>query len=376
MMASRSVVFVSDAGHLHSAIAGGVQVCTSEYVELLKACALTVDLFPVTQTRRILTRIKIKLGLEVYERYEFTERFEALAALIDRVNADFVALNQVALIGFAPLLRKRYGARLKIIVLSHGNESGDYLHEIVRGAHPKNWIAKTRDIFRLGALIYCESTGFTHGVDLLLCLSETELQINSWLGATNVLFIPRTFNPVDIGWSPTEGRLGFVGSLNHKPNFDGLVSVIRAVENLGDTCVRIRVVGGPAAIGKALQETHRVVEFVGSISDEALKAEASTWAIFLNPVFWYSRGASTKLATGMNWGIPVVSTSAGNRGYVWENGDVLTAKDPAEMASAAVVASQDKHKLEELALQVREAAASGPSMESIAGRLRDCLDRI
>lgn len=374
--ASANVVFVSDSVHLRSEIAGGVQVCTSEYLQLLRACGLAVALFPVSHTRRISTRIKIKLGLEVYERYECTERFEALAAVIDQSGADIVALNQVALMGFAPLLKSRYGSRLKVLILSHGNESGDYLHEVVRASGPRSWLAKNRDTYRLGSMLYRESQGFTHAVDLVLCLSETELQINKWLGGRNVVFIPRTFKPLNLEWSPTHDRIGFVGSLNHKPNFDGLVSVVEEIEKLGDADVRIRVVGGPTEVGKALEKKYRAIDFVGSVSDDALRAEASTWSIFLNPVFWYSRGASTKLATGMNWGIPIVSTPAGNRGYVWERGNVLAVQSPAEMASVAMAALKDKQTLQQLALEVRDAAASGPSMEDLAARLRNYLVQI
>ena len=53
---------------------------------------------------------------------------------------------------------------------------------------------------------------------------------------------------------------------------------------------------------------------------------------FLNPVFYYSKGVSTKLAKGMNWGLPVISTVAGNRGYIFKRGGVITCYNPDEMA--------------------------------------------
>lgn len=369
-----SIVFVSDRGHLNSTISGGVQVCTREYIELLKAAQFKVEAFAVPHTKRLSTRMKIKFGVEVYERYDFDTLFRPLSELVDRTQAHFVALNQVALAGFAPLLKRRYGDRLSVLLLSHGNESGDFLHEVIRASRKQSLWVRFRDICRLGFLIASESDNYTHHADLVLCLSETEMHINKWLGARRGLFIPRTFNPADINWSPKLNRVGFVGSLNHKPNYDGLVSVLEAIESLGAAGVRVRLVGGPTEIGQALQARYGIVDYVGSIPDDELRTEAASWSMFLNPVFWYSRGASTKLATGINWGIPIVSTRAGNRGYVWTEGSLITVDTPLQMAAAVLSATRDMGKIQSLSSAVKKIAQSGPTRLQLAAELRHCVE--
>lgn len=372
-MSKEKLIFVSDLDHIAAEIPGGVQLCSAEYISLFQAAGYDVEHFSVSHTTSLLVRAKIKLGFDIYERYDFKRLFPLLLKKINNLGIRYVALNQVALVGFAPLLKKTFGSEIKIIVLSHGNESGDFLHEIIRTCGPVNRVRRIRDIYRLGAMIYTESRAYTEVVDLLLSISETELQVNNWLGAKRSLFIPRIFKPEDIGRKPYPNRVGFVGSLNHKPNYDGILAVIEEMEGLGDNNVIFRIVGGPADIGRSLQERYSSVQYVGHLSDPEFRLEASTWALFLNPIFWYSRGASTKLAIGINWGIPVISTPPGNRGYRWEKGKITTVNSPFEMAETIVSITNDVHKIQALSEDVVRVASSGPDIEKLAQRLNELL---
>jgi glycosyltransferase involved in cell wall biosynthesis len=371
--AKPAIVFASDLGHVNAAVSGGVQVCTREYVDLLEAAGLDVAMFTVSTTRRWLPRLKIKLGVEAYDRYDFDALFGALVALIDQTGARLIALNQLMLIGFAPLLRRRYGDSVEILVLSHGNESGDFLHELTRRSATPGHPVRFRDVYRLGSLIRSESQHFIHDVDHVLALSETELEINKWLGAKSGLFIPRTFRSVDIGWAPVLNRVGFVGSLNHKPNYDGLVALVEELHKRGPGELKVRVVGGPPEVGHALARQYPVIEFVGHVPDAELEREAATWAMFVNPVLWYSRGASTKLATAINWGLPLISTPAGNRGYTWTDGDLLTVNTAAEMAERVLATAGDVEEIRKLARETSRVASSGPSLAGLGAALRSRL---
>lgn len=209
--------------------------------------------------------------------------------------------------------------------------------------------------------------------EAVLAISEMDRQINNWLGARRSMFVPRTFEPEDIGWEPDLTRVGFVGSLHHKPNLDGLVAVLEAVEQHDFGALRVRIVGGPPDAGKALQARFRSVVYVGQLEDADLKREAATWAAFLNPVFWYSRGASTKLAIGINWGLPVISTPPGNRGYQWADGDFMTVERPDEMASALLKLVGSEAEVRELAARVGHVARSGPTIRKLAETIRPAL---
>jgi glycosyltransferase involved in cell wall biosynthesis len=362
------LLFLADSIHLKSEIPGGVQICTHEFIDLLKLCNFDVELFPVNHTRKIFTRMKIKLGIELYTRYDFDKIAQKIIFEIKKSNINYVALNQVDFIKIATFIKKEFKEKVKIIVLSHGNESGDFLHHVVR--RQTNWFIHIRDIVRLGFAIYNESKHFIEDIDFVLSISETEKQINNWLGAKNSIFIPRTIKPDFIDWKPILSRVGFVGTLNHKPNIDGLKMLLNElkIKNIGN--LEIRIVGGPKEEGLKLEKEYSFVKYVGHLIDSDFKKEVSSWAIFLNPIFWYSRGASTKLAQGIAWGLPIATTEAGNRGYAWKKGSLLVASNSNEMAQQIIDAASDKIKIEKLANETQQVANSNISLIEIAENIK------
>ena len=69
------------------------------------------------------------------------------------------------------------------------------------------------------------------------------------------------------------------------------------------------------------------------MDNAVFEKEAASWNYYMNLAFYYSKGVSTKLAKGIDWGLPVISTTAGNRGYVFRGGNVLTADAPEDIAT-------------------------------------------
>jgi len=78
-------------------------------------------------------------------------------------------------------------------------------------------------------------------------------------------------------------------------------------------------------------------------------------------------GCSTKVATGLSWGLPLLTSRAGLRGYQ-ENG-IPTCDTPAQMAERAA-----KLMLPDVASKARqqtlEVLAAVPSMQEIALKFR------
>ncbi len=185
--------------------------------------------------------------------------------------------------------------------------------------------------------------------------------------------MPRTFSPDFLDLMPRNDRVGFVGTLDHLPNSAGLEQFLTEFEKVNVNKVKLRLVGGPATIGLLLENKFSCVKYLGLLDDEALKQEAASWSCSINPVFWYSRGASTKLAQLLNWGLPVVTTEAGNRGYTWTNGILQNARDAKDMAGLLVKISADSKLIEDCARQSRLVANSGPAMENIALKLKSAL---
>ena len=114
------------------------------------------------------------------------------------------------------------------------------------------------------------------------------------------------------------------------------------------------------------------MDFLGRLDDAALRAEAGTWSCFAHPMFCYAMGASTKLAVALAWRLPVATTRAGARGYLWKKGVIPFAETPRELAQLA------------LSLLVPEAARaargeidavaeSSPSIFDVAADLRAAL---
>jgi hypothetical protein len=106
--------------------------------------------------------------------------------------------------------------------------------------------------------------------------------------------------------------------------------------------IELRVVGGPESIGVALQNEFKSIRYLGELPDEKLTAEAATWCAFINPIFCYARGASTKVATALGWGLPVITTPHGARGYRWDQQALPLAKSVSEMLNITKqIASSD-----------------------------------
>lgn len=364
-----TVLFVSDTNFLDTTRLGGVQRCTQDYLALLHEAGLAVKLHPVRSTRRIGPRVKVRLGVEAYELYDVDALAPEVVRHAQACAASVVALNQMSLIGLAPHLRAALPG-VRVVVLSHGNESGDVVHEMLRAPH-----IRPHDEWRMGRLILREAEGLAH-VDAVLCLSETEAHINRWLGTAPAIVVPRTWTLDFLDAEPVPGRVGFVGTLDHLPNVEGLGRVLDAlaVATGGDASgVDVRIVGGPEQPGRDLAARFAGTSYLGRLSDADFADEARTWSLFLNPVWWTSRGASTKLAQALGWGLPVATTEPGRRGYEWHDGELLTTDTPAAMAEAILDTVRDPARTIKVTEAARRVARSGPSLADVAARVRPYL---
>jgi glycosyltransferase involved in cell wall biosynthesis len=119
---------------------------------------------------------------------------------------------------------------------------------------------------------------------------------------------------------------GFVGTLNHPPNFDALEQILLRIEADAPD-IRLEIVGGPAMLGEQLAKRFSSLTYLGRLSDSELVEASSRWSAFLNPIFWLSRGASFKLGTALELGLPIISTVSGARGYRIPDGCVALVDD-------------------------------------------------
>jgi len=314
---------------------GGVRNCTFEFIDLLKD-KFNVITFPVSLKKSFAFRVRVKLGFNQYNDFNANEYQHQLQEIIISKNITYVFLNMSNTITFAPVLKKIFGEKVKVILCSHGNESGDFLHEAVRFSDKANFIKKIFSTYALGKLIIKESVSRNNFVDMTLSISEVENNIEKWLGSPSTFMVPRIIKPQPINWNPKLNTVGFIGDISHLPNQYGVISICESLQKIPGHGIQFRLVGGPEHIGKSIADRFSFVHYCGFLSEEDLLKEVSGWGCFLNLVFYYSRGVSTKLAKALSWGLPVISTTSGNRGYPYIGNKLPIADTPDDMAKLII----------------------------------------
>jgi glycosyltransferase involved in cell wall biosynthesis len=365
MKLTMQAVFVTTRNSMGSET-GGVQVYTREMLATLRLAGFTLQVIEYQPDRRPLTRLKRRLRPKPYANLLPPDLVNRVGAVHRETEAGFVFLNGVDLAPLAASLREILPNN-RIVLLSYGLESVDFLHTARARSEMTGANAQ-----KLGAQLFSECQQ-RETIDHVFCLAPFEAEIERWLGARKVDWIPRTLaggEPLD--WQPDPDRLGCVSTLDHSPNWEGLVLFLRELNPLAPAKLRFRLVGAPEHRGRQLAEMFPQVDYLGALDDAGLAAEARTWSCFVHPLFCYARGCSTKLAVALGWRIPVVTTAAGARGYVWREGEIPTAESAFELAQAAI------RLLEPAAAtttreQITLVANSMPTRGDVAKKLRGAL---
>lgn len=300
---------------------------------------------------------------------ELVEEIRQLAAT---TRFDFIFLNQEVLASLAPLIRPFLPKDCRIVVLSHGLESTDLLHIIrLHRRLPLSHRLWPTPALLLGRILVSEQQS-RPDVDAVCAISPFDADLERWLGMRRVAWIPRLVTSQPLAWQPVEHRLGFVGTLDHAPNLEGLVEVLEELAKDPASPLRLRIVGDGQSIGRWLESRFKHVEILGALDDLALEAEAVSWTAFLHPIFSLPRGCSTKLATGIAWQIPIVTTPEGRRGYEWDDGALLEAGTPTEFVGYCR-ALADRDYARKAQQDVVRVAQSGPTLGTVAARMRDLI---
>lgn len=344
--------FVSDVG-------GGVQVCTREYIETIRLAGYELEYCLFNADRRVSSRVARRLFSSPYVRGTPSGLVEQVVEASRGHSKSTIFLNQVVLAAIAPRL-KRELPDSRIVVLSHGLESTDLLHVArLRERLPIAVRFNPSPEVVLGHALVKEAR-LRSAIDVVFVLSPFDADLEKWMGARHVCWLPRSVVAAPLEWKPRGDRLGFVGTLDHAPNLDGLVQALDALAATGASRFVVRVVGGPPELASWLRERYPFVEALGALSDGELEAEAGSWNAFLHPLFCLSRGCSTKLAAALAWQIPIVTTQLGHRGYVWKNGCLSIGDDPESFARVSL-SLLDRAKAEQARADVIAAAQSSPS---------------
>ena len=370
-MSTTKAIFLTHEQALRSGITGGVQLCSQEFHHVIENMDdLVLTDYYVPYTKNIFQRVRIKLGMEDYSIYDVKKDAPALIKYIRDNGVGVVFINMASLVRYARPIREAFGDRVRIVLLSHGNHSGDFLHLISKPVRRLSAIKKLQSKLRLGLLIATESEYRVRWLDGVVALSETERQIENWFGGRRVVFLPRRLYADFLPYEPVSGRVGFVGRLDHPPNLQGMAILLDAIAKIEHDNIHIRLVGAPESFGRELKQRYPFIEYLGELSDKELEKEVAGWSILLNPVWWYSTGASTKLSRAISWGVPIISTTAGMRGYDWTKGSLIMADSPEEMATLITRIAPDGEQVRYWAEQTRTIAMNGPTIDNLVEKIK------
>jgi len=342
---------------------GGVKFCTLEFLHLFQE-AYNVELIKVSFRKDVSFKITAKLGIDVYNLYSDTDFLKSLENLTVTEPVIF-AFNMTQTMSLTKIVKEKYGDFAKVIMLSHGNESGDFVHTFTRFNKSQSFIKRLTSSYKLGRLLKKEASFKKDYIDLVLTVSDIEQSIDKWLNAKQSMTVPRVISKVPIQHSPIKGRIGFIGDMSHYPNFHAIDMLAKELA-AKKIAVDLVLIGNG---GKILAEKYPFIQSLGFLEEKELHKEVGSWALFLNLAFYYSRGVSTKLGKALGLGLPILSTSIGNRGYEWKKGNMLIGDTPIAIAELIRANAFDEAKINYALYQTELIANSSPTYADILERL-------
>lgn len=368
-------LLVFDPKDMNSAVPGGVQLCSQEFLKIIKAASESLDYFEVSISRRLSWRIRRQLNLGSYLLYHPNEARSAALEKIGKNRPTHVFLNRPELLRLAPLFREIL-PEAKIILMSFGNQSGDDLYELAgQGGRRIKGFSRLAARWQLGQDLGIESWFRHRYLDAVCAMSKEEEIIERWLGAKTTVVLPRLIYPDLIDRFPQNKRVGFVGTLNHTPNTVALEKICEEIDKCSEK-VELRVVGRPGPFGHALARRYEFVTYLGALDESELKAEVSSWSLFLNPIFWLSCGASMKLGKAISWGIPFLTTRSGARGYELVDANFLTTQDdPCEFVERLFEIIGKDSNCRKATDIVKHNQTHSPTLEDLSARLTAALHK-
>jgi hypothetical protein len=311
-MRQKLAIFVAHRNSLREG-GGGQQICTNEYLRVLREIYESVEVLDYEHDQSLGHRLRLKLGWCSGYSPNWERDLPARVARVAQKNDCPIFLNLNDLLPLGPLLRGILGTQQKIVLLSHGLRSVEAFHHQRIGRLP-GLTPSIESRANVGRLLRDEGRYLSH-FDLVVSLAPFEEEICRWLGARRACWLPRIVEPNPIPWQPVGGRLGLIGTMNHAPNAEGVLRWLEALQPISPAGLRVRLISHSGDFCRYVAKHFPCVDYLGPLSNAEAQAEAGTWNAFVHPQFCYAMGCSTKLATGLSWGLPCLTTPAGARGY-------------------------------------------------------------
>jgi len=350
---------------------GGVQVCTREYRNVLTEAGFDIKIVSLDLSLSPIQRVQRRLFPRIGEREARLQVSKTILRAIEEHKPAFIFYNFNVFVNVLMGVRDAFPL-IPQVLLSLGLESTDFRisQQINRQSSSENRIRGRAE--RMLNRHLTEEREQRALLDAVITLSPLEVELEKSLGARRVTWLPGTVTGLPLDHKPVEGRVGCVSTLDHPPNWDGLVRLCHALVSRRPPELRLRLVGQPAPKGYALSQRYSFVEYLGPLEDAPLRDEASTWCCFVHPLFVTAKGRSTKLGVALGWGIPIATTEVGVRGYDWVKEKLPLFETPEELAKATI----ERSKLESFGLYRDQTIAivrQTPSLEVTAAKVSEFL---
>ena len=162
-------------------------------------------------------------------------------------------------------------------------------------------------------------------------------ELAKYVGAERVAVVP-TIHPLQSRGRPFEDRAGllFIGHLAHRPNVDAVIYFLKEIYPLIEEVlpsINFYIVGSnpPAEIGAYASDTVHVMGYLPDINPLFKSAR-----VFIAPLR-FGAGINGKIGEALSYGLPVVTTSLGAKGFALTPGEnALIADEPQEFAQHAL----------------------------------------
>lgn len=269
----------------------------------------------------------------VVSRFVSNEFREALRATMRRFKPDIVQIESPFLLPYAGAVKQESKAR---VVLRSLNVEFRIWEGLARNERNRMRRIALR---RVASSMRAYEVSHLNSPDAIVPISNADAGDFRALGCTRPIHVvPCGITLADLGdAAPAPGTVGFIGSLDFRPNQDAVEWIIdalwpRVIERAPEA--RLSIAGSSPPEWLRQKARGKNIEFLGGIDDA--QAFMQRMSVIIAPLF-AGGGMRIKVLEAMALAKPVVATSLGAGGIEFENGrDILIADDATSFADCTV----------------------------------------
>jgi glycosyltransferase involved in cell wall biosynthesis len=311
----------------------------------------TLDL-PRSVRRGLMSR-----GLPMLVARFFSQQFRReLRALLQASDVDVVQIESPFLLLYVPYIRAYSRA---VIVLRSLNVEFRILEQ--EAAREKHRLFRAIGRSVAGSLRRYEIRNL-NTCDAMVPITDDDARDFRALGCTVPMHVLPGGVDVEVeSESPTSPLVGFLGSLDYRPNQDAAIWI---ADELAPRLRGVHIAGSNAPPWLRERLEASAVVFDGEVPDA--KAFIRSMRVMIAPIF-SGGGMRIKILEAMALGKPVVATTIGAAGIGVQHGeDILLADDPDAFAAAVTELLRDPAKARAIGDAGRRLVASRFSTEALA----------